>query len=240
MNAQRALAQLGKFCSSVAACRTTFPRWQRQFRELVQAWDARPVHNRKGETMTGAGLAGIVQTMLLDAGQAISIPLVVSRAAKGDYRPLNRHVPRGGGWNGQLMYWSIWCNEPWVGLGARGPWGTDFDTYAGAAIAEKLTACSAIPKRAEPRSLWTFPSGRTPVLAIAGGADPQDPISNLPTLRRSFPDSRAIVVPHFGHSFSSAGCLDGIVADFISRGTTKGLRTGCVGALIPPPFELPT
>ena len=24
---------------------------------------------------------------------------------------------------------SIWCNEPWAGLDAKGPWGTDFDSY---------------------------------------------------------------------------------------------------------------
>jgi pimeloyl-ACP methyl ester carboxylesterase len=241
VNAQHALAQIGKLCASVASCRTTFPHWQQQLRALVAAWNRHPVHNRKDETTTGTGLAGVIQNMLLDTNQAISIPLVVSRAAKGDYGPLNRQISKeSGAWNGQLMYWSIWCNEPWVGLDATGPWGTVFDSYTIASVASKLAACTAIPKRAEPRSLWTFPSGKTPVLAIAGGADPQDPITNLPKLGQSFPDSRAVVIPYFGHSFSSAGCLDGIVAAFISRGTTKGLRTDCIGALVPPPFELPS
>jgi len=137
------------------------------------------------------------------------------------------------------MYWSIWCNEPWVGLDAKGPWGTAFDSYTTASIRDRRLACSAVPERAEPASLWTFPRGRTPVLAIAGGADPQDPISNLPRLKQRFPDSCAIVIPAFGHEFGSGGCLDGVTAAFIARGTTRGLDTGCVGALIPPPFELP-
>lgn len=242
-NAQHSLAQIGRLCASDPDCRKAFPGWQRQFRELVRAWDRHPVRNRPGERTTGAGLAGVVQGMLLDLNEAVSIPLVVSRAARGDYGPLNRRLPKptanGAGPIRLLMFWSIFCNEPWVGLGAQGPWGTDFDGYATASITDKLLYCPNIPRRAEPRASWTFPSGSTPVLAIAGGADPQDPISNLPRLRQSFPDSRAVVVPYYGHEFGASGCLAGIVADVVTRGTTRGLDTHCVASLVPPPFELP-
>lgn len=59
---------------------------------------------------------------------------------------------------------SIWCNEPWAGLDATGPWGTDFDGYTTAEIAALRHACSSVPKRAEPRSLWALPTtSRVPV-----------------------------------------------------------------------------
>jgi len=240
-NAQSSLAQLARLCTSDPDCRTAFPNWRRQFRDLVKAWNVRPAQNRKNETISGDGLAGVVQGMLRDLDHAVSIPLVVSRAAKGDYGPLNRQLPASAGASGpprELMYWSIWCNEPWVGLDAKGPWGTDFDGLTRAALAGSGVACPAFPRRAEPRSLWRFPSGKTPVLAIAGGADPQDPISNLPRLRQSFPDSRAVVVPFYGHEFTSAGCLARITAQFVERRTTRKLDTSCVSALVPPPFEL--
>jgi pimeloyl-ACP methyl ester carboxylesterase len=136
---------------------------------------------------------------------------------------------------------SIWCNEPWTGLDASGPWGTDFDGYTTHQIAAFRRACSTVPKRAEPRSLWTLPvSSPVPVLALAGGADPQDPVGNLADLKRHFPDSRTIVFPHIGHQFNLGGCLDPILADFVDRGTTRGLDTsGCDGAVRVPPFELP-
>jgi pimeloyl-ACP methyl ester carboxylesterase len=80
-----------------------------------------------------------------------------------------------------------------------------------------------------------------PVLAVAGGADPQDPAANLADLKRHFPDSRTVVFPHLGHSWSGVGsCLDQTVTDFVERGTTKGLDTTCAGgAVVVPPFELP-
>ena len=135
---------------------------------------------------------------------------------------------------------SIWCNEPWVGLDAKGPWGTDFDSYTTAYIADFRQKCSSVPKRAEPRSLWRLPtSSRVPVVALVGGADPQDPVTNLSDLKRHFPDSRTVVLPHLGHDFSWDGACDAMLADFVARGTTKGLdTTPCVSEVVVPPFEL--
>ena len=178
--------------------------------------------------------------MLVDASKAPSIPLLVSRAAEGDYGPLNKAGNGDLAVSPQLMYWSIWCNEPWTGIEANGPWGTPFDSYATAFIATFRKGCTFMPKRAEPRSQWTFPaSDRVPVLAIAGGADPQDPITNLPDLKRNFPDSRSVILPHIGHAFGIGGCVDEIMTNLVAHGTTKGLvTTQCNGQIVVPPFQL--
>ena len=55
VNAQRALDQLAKLCASDPTCRKTFPGWERQFGELVKAWNAHPVHG-----MTGDEFASVV------------------------------------------------------------------------------------------------------------------------------------------------------------------------------------
>jgi hypothetical protein len=82
-------------------------------------------------------------------------------------------------------------------------------------------------------------SGRVPVLALVGGANPQDPITNLPDLKRRFPDSRTVVFPHQGHEFSWDGACDSMLSDFVTRGTTKGLdTTACVSEVMMPPFKL--
>ncbi len=236
VNAQRALDQLANLCASDSDCRQTFPGWERQFGELVKAWNADPEHG-----MTGDELAAIVHVMLLDLTKAVSIPLVVSSAAKGDYGPLED--ADSGDLEAELnrMSESIWCNEPWTGLDATGPWGTDFDSYTTARIAAFRNACSSVSKRAEPRSLWTLPAhSPVPVLALVGGADPQDPITNLSNLKQHFPDSRTIIFPHVGHSFGLGGCLYPILTDLVDRDTTKGLdTTRCDGAVAVPPFWLP-
>jgi pimeloyl-ACP methyl ester carboxylesterase len=235
VNAQRALDQLANLCASDPGCRNAFPGWERQFGELVKAWNAEPEHG-----MTGDQLASIVHVMLLDGTKAVSIPLVVSSAAKGDYGPLEDADSGDLDVELNLMSESIWCNEPWAGLDAKGPWGTDFDSYTTARIAAFRQACSSVPKRGEPRSLWRLPaSSRVPVLALVGGADPQDPVENLSDLKRHFPDSRTMIFPHVGHSFGLGGCLYLTLADFVDRGTTKGLDTTlCDGAVVVPPFEV--
>jgi len=237
VNAQRALDQLAALCSSEPACPTSFPGWERQFGELVRAWNAHP------GPMTGDELASVVHAMLLDLERAVSIPLVVSSAANGDFGPLER-AGSGDLHIGDLdvMGSSIWCNEPWVGLEAEGPWGTDFDSYTAAKIAAFRQECSSTAKRAEPRALWTLPvASRVPVLAVVGGADPQDPITNLHNLKQHFPDSRAVILPHTGHRFYIGSCVDQMMADFVARGTTKGLdTTRCDGLVVVPPFELAT
>jgi pimeloyl-ACP methyl ester carboxylesterase len=228
VNAQRALDQLAKACASEPECRAAFPGWERQFGELVKAWNARPVHGR-----TGDEFASVVHAMLRDLEKAVSIPLVVSRAVKGDFGPLSGDLnPRLG------LMTSIWCNEPWVGLDARGGWGTHFDSYAAAQIAAFRHQCDSAPIRRELRPLWTLPTASAvPLIAFVGGADPQNPITNLSGLKQHFPDSRTVVFPR--HDFNIGGCVDEIMADFADRGTAKGVdTTRCEGAVAVPPFVL--
>ncbi len=234
VNAQRALDQLAELCASQPDCRKAFPNWERQFGELVKAWNAHPVHG-----MTGDKFASVVHAMLLNLDKAISIPLVVSRAAAGDYAPLEH--AGSGDLNPTLgLMSSIWCNEPWTALDATGPWGTEFDSYTTAKIAAFRHQCNSVPTRAEPPSLWMLPaSSPVPVLALVGGADPQDPVTNLSNLKQHFPDSRTVVFPHIGHDFSIGGCVDEMMEEFVDRGTTKGVDTTlCNGAVVVPPFEL--
>lgn len=134
---------------------------------------------------------------------------------------------------------SIWCNEPWTGIDGTGLWGTQFDSYTAARIAAFRQSCSSVPKRDEPRSLWTLPTtSSVPVLAFAGGADPQDPPSNLSDLKQHFPDSRIVIFPHIGHQWGIGGCFDQIATDFVDRATTTGLDTTRCGAVVVPPFPL--
>jgi pimeloyl-ACP methyl ester carboxylesterase len=234
VNAQRALDQLAQFCAAERGCRKAFPSWERQFGALVKAWNVHPVHGT-----TGDELASVVHVMLLYGTEAVSIPLVVSHAAAGDYAPLED--AGSGDLDPSLgLMSSIWCNEPWAGLDATGPWGTEFDSFATAQIAAFRRRCDSVPKRAEPASLWRLPAAsRVPVLALVGGADPQDPVGNLSNLKAHFPDSRIVVFPRVGHSFNIGGCVDEMMVDLADRGTTRGVdTTRCAGAVVVPPFPL--
>jgi pimeloyl-ACP methyl ester carboxylesterase len=236
-NAQRALGLLAKRCAADIACRTHFPKWTQQLRTLVARWNRRPVELGAKGDISGDGLAGVVQGMLQDGTRAARIPFVVAQAAAGHYAPLAAEVDTGGAIN-SLMYWSIWCNEPWVGLGAKGPWHTLFDGYARASIDEHRMICRYIPKHASPAADWKRPHSDVPFLAIVGQADPQDPIGNLPGLRTAFPNSRVLTAPAQGHAVGQFGCIGELVGRVVDRGTVKGLDTSCLKFIVPTAFQL--
>ena len=51
VNAQRALDQLARLCASDPGCRKAFPGWERQFGELVKAWNAHPANGMTGDEL---------------------------------------------------------------------------------------------------------------------------------------------------------------------------------------------
>ncbi|HET8952706.1 MAG TPA: alpha/beta hydrolase, partial [Solirubrobacteraceae bacterium] len=219
------------------SCARAFPGWPQQLRSLIEAWNARPVALGPDVTLTGDGLAGLIQSLTLSASSAASIPLAVARAARGDYAPLARQLPSSGA-DSPLMFWSIWCNERWVGLDARGPWGTYLDGYAAAQLERYRSVCAYVPDHAEPASNLARVRSSVPVLALVGGADPQDPAANVAGLGAAMPKARVVVLPEHGHGVGQYGCLPNLVSLFVARGSAARLDVRCVRATEPPPFAL--
>jgi pimeloyl-ACP methyl ester carboxylesterase len=77
-----------------------------------------------------------------------------------------------------------------------------------------------------------------PLLALVGGADPQDPIGNLAGLGAALPNRRAIVVPGLGHAIGQYGCLPNLVAQFVDRANARRLDARCTRTIKPTPFVL--
>jgi pimeloyl-ACP methyl ester carboxylesterase len=236
-NGQRALDLVAKRCRGDLACRDHFPQWRRQLDELVAAWNRKPVKVAKVGRVDGDGLVSVIQSMLMSSTTAASIPFLVARAASGDYSVLADHVDPGGTGN-SVMYWTIWCNEPWVGLDAKGPWHTIFDGFATTSITEHRQSCRYMPKHPEPAAAWKRPHSDVPMLAIVGEADPQDPIGNLPGLETSFPNSRVITARGQGHAVGQNGCIGLLVARVVDRNSVKNLDTSCVRFIVPSAFQL--
>ena len=236
-NGQRALDLTARRCAREPGCARAFPSWPAQLRSLIEAWNARPVAVTREVTLTGDDLAGLIQYMTLSAASAASIPLVVSRAARGDYAPLAGQIPSSGAEN-PLMFWSIWCNERWVGLDAKGPWDTYLDGYVATQLERYRSVCAYVPDHAEPPSNHARVRSSVPVLALVGGADPQDPAANIAGLGAAMPKARIVVVPEHGHGVGQYGCLPKLVALFVDRASAATLDTRCVRTITPPPFAL--
>ena len=122
---------------------------------------------------------------------------------------------------------------------SHGPWGTILDGLTNLTLAQTRSVCAYIPKRAEPASAWTRVHSSVPTLVLAGQADPQDPIGNLPSLTKALPNSRVVTAPGQGHAVGQYGCLGTLVGRFIDRDGAKGLDTSCTRAIKPPTFLAP-
>lgn len=237
VNGQRALDLVATRCAREPACARAFPSWPAQLRALIENWNARPAAVSQQLTLSGDDLAGVIQLMTQNAATTASIPLVVSRAAAGRYAPLAAQIPTSGS-ESPVMYWSIWCNERWVGLDATGPWGTYLDGYVAAQLARYRFVCGYVPDHAEPASNLARVRSNVPALALVGGADPQDPAGNIAGLGTAMPKARVVVVPAHGHSVGQYGCLPRLVALFVERGSAAALDVRCVRTIEPPPFAL--
>jgi pimeloyl-ACP methyl ester carboxylesterase len=187
--------------------------------------------------LSGNDFAGVIQSMTQTAAAAAKIPLVVSSAAARKYAPLGGYLSSGGP-TLAIMYWSIWCNESWVGLDAKGPWGTYLDGNTEEALAEYRAVCAMFPRHAEPASSRTRVRSGVPLLALVGGADPQDPVANLAGLRQAMPKSRIVVAPDQGHAIGQYGCLPALTARFVERGSAASLDVSCARKIAPAEFAL--
>jgi hypothetical protein len=73
------------------------------------------------------------------------------------------------------------------------------------------------------------------VLLLSGEVDPASPHWLGVEVARHLPNSLQVTIPHGGHGYFSA-CLSEITAEFISKGSAKGLHTSCVQSVRRPPF----
>ena len=95
-----------------------------------------------------------------------------------------------------------------------------------------------MPKSSQPAWTKTRIRSDKPVLLVVGGADPQDPLSNVSNAKRELSGSRTVVVPNGGHGSIQLGCMPRVAEQFVDRGTAVGLDVGCVARYRPPAFRL--
>jgi pimeloyl-ACP methyl ester carboxylesterase len=234
-NGEKALDAVAARCFDQPACRTAYPRWRSQLTRLIRAWNARPARIPGVGRVNGDRLADVIQSLTLSAEGAAIVPYIVAEAARGNFAPLAPHVG-GTGITRSAMFWSIMCTEPWVGLASRRTGGSYLGGFTRSTLATDRRVCSHLRLRPEARAPWRLPYSRVPVLALVGGADPQDPLGNLTGLRRRLPNSTIVVAHGMAHTVGQYGCLGALVSKFVDRGGGKRLDTACVKAIRPPHF----
>lgn len=242
---ERALGGVLDECAADEACRAAFPDLRAEAKAVLERLLRGPVEVSVKHPQTGKSVpvklsrdlaAEAIRYMLYQSGAASRIPLFIHLAARGDFAPLaesailyrQRIVATGS--NG--MYLSVTCAEdlPRIkpGEGERNAANTFLGDYR---LRQQRAACDLWPRAEMPRDYAEPTRADVPALILTGQWDPVTPPAYGDTAARHLPDSLHLVVPHGGHGFGGLeglGCIQNIVADFVNRGTTKGLDTSCV------------
>jgi pimeloyl-ACP methyl ester carboxylesterase len=245
-NAERALDIQFARCARQSDCHRDYPQPRRQLAELL-ARKPRRVEIEAGTfTLRPDDVARTVDALSETAESAGLIPYELNAAVHGDYVPLARSYwqevgpdldPR----SRLAASWVILCSEPWA----------DFDpaTTARAAAGSYLTsaavararlfrrACDVVPRGPVPANAAVNEVARAPVLLLAGGADPLDPVANLRGWHRAFPNGRLVVVRGAGHGTIEYDCVQVLVARFVAAGSARGLDASCARHISLPAFE---
>jgi hypothetical protein len=79
------------------------------------------------------------------------------------------------------------------------------------------------------------------VLLISGFLDSATPPENGEKVARYLPNNLHIVVRYGSHSYTGMSpCVDNVMADFILRGSSRGIETSCVDRIPQTPFQVST
>ncbi|MBC8031107.1 MAG: alpha/beta fold hydrolase [Pyrinomonadaceae bacterium] len=245
---ERALDGVIAECAADEACRAAFPNLraeaktvlERSLRGPVEVDVKQPGTGKSTRVQLSRDLAGeAIRYMLYQSGAASRLPLFIHLAAQGNFTPLAesavfyRQQIVATGSNG--MYLSVTCAEdlPWIkpGEGERNAANTFLGDYR---LRQQRAACALWP-RAELSKDYAEPTrANVPALILTGQWDPVTPPLYGDAVAKYLPNSLHVVVPHGGHGFGGLeglDCLQKLVADFVNRGTTKGLDTSCVNSI---------
>ena len=95
-------------------------------------------------------------------------------------------------------------------------------------------ACNEWPRGEVEKDYFKPVRANVPVLITTGKLDPVTPPLYGDRVARNMPNSLHVVVPSGGHGFSGLkgdDCIDGLIANFFSKASVKGLDTSCVRSI---------
>ena len=241
-NAQRTLDLLLDDCGREAACAAAFPDLKGDWRRLLVRLDAGPVSipTREGPVMAERGpvLERLRALMTTNFGQQ-RIPLIIHRAAAGDFSLL---APEGQGAPGGIaegMYLSVVCAEGTLRItddAARmAADGTFLRDYR---VSEQRGACREWAPGTIGLEPMVFPPGPK-VLFLAGGRDHVADPAWAEALSRRMPGSRVVRLEPMSHGIEGVEgieCFDSLAITFLSAGALSEDDLACVQTMRAPPF----
>ena len=250
-SAARAMDLLLGECERDARCHAAFPQIRDDRNNVLAQLEKQPARVEYSPPGKAAptpveiqrGVFGEkIRTWMYDRDKAARIPLIVHRAAQGDFAPFLQQAiaPSIPDFVADGMYLSVTCAEdvPFINQeeAAKLTAGNPFGNYR---VFQQTRACQVWPRGEIPTDFLNPVSSNAPVLIFSGNMDPVTPPKYGEEVARHLPNSRHVVIPQAGHGvdgLTDPGCIDRIAIDFLDKGDAKNLDVSCVDHMSPPPF----
>ncbi|HYO62574.1 MAG TPA: alpha/beta hydrolase [Pyrinomonadaceae bacterium] len=247
--AQHAMNRLVADCADDAACRAAFPNLREEFRAVLDRLQRAPASVELTNPFTGkpqrvrlarGPFTERLRLMLYSRNAASMVPLLIHRAYQGDFRPfllaalpqarnLQRSISLG-------LYFTVTCSEsvPFITEEevSRETDGTFIGDYR---VRVHQRACREWARADVPSRFTNAVSSDAPVLLLSGEADPASPHWLGAEAARHLPNGLQLTILSGAHDYFS-DCIGDITAEFLSRGSARGLNTICISAVRRPPF----
>ena len=250
-SAARAMDLLLGECEQDAACHAAFPQIRDDWKHVLAQSEKQPAHVEysppgKAAPVTVEIQRGVfaekIRTWMYGRNKAARIPLIIHRAAQGDFAPFLKQAiaPSIPDFIADGMYLSVTCAEdvPFIDqeeaarLNANNPFGN----YR---VFQQTRACGMWPRGEIPADYLEPVRSNAPVLIFSGNMDPVTPPKYGAEVARDLPNSRHVIIPEGAHEvdgLADPGCIDRIALEFLDKGDAKDLDVSCVERMARPPF----
>lgn len=251
-NTEAALERLLEDCAADPDCAADYPFLRQQLDQILDQLKMSPAMVPIINPITGVpenvtftynNFIHGVRSMLYRTSASKWIPAFIHWAANGVFAPIAEYTADYlYGINNNIMdgmYLCVTCTEtiPYIDYAeARAlAQGTFMGTYR---LDQQKNACEWWVRGEHPADFHEMYPMNIPALIISGEIDPVTPPPHGEELAGYLPNSLHVIIPNAGHEFGTVweGCLDDIVAQFISQGSVDGLDASCVNQHVRPPF----
>jgi len=244
--AHHAMNALMEDCAADSACRASFPNLKGEFEGILAALDTRPAtfevanptsHVKESVRMSRGAFVERLRLMLYDLDRASRVPLLVHRAAQGDWVPFAITTSAGVTPGVSAMYLTVTCSETVPRITEDDIVRETRDTFVGEyRTRTHLRACQEWPRSEVPAAYYEPVASDVPVLILSGELDAATPPRFASAVARSLPNSRHIVIRNAGHASYWHECPQRLAAEFLAAGSARGLDAACVQQMRRPPF----
>jgi pimeloyl-ACP methyl ester carboxylesterase len=247
----RAMDLLLGECEQDARCNAAFPQIRDDWKNALAQLEKQPARgvyfpSDKSAPATVEIQRGVfgekIRTWMNARDKAARIPLIIHRAADGDFAPFFQEAmkPSIPDFVADGAYLSVTCAEdvPFINQEEAAKLNAD-NPFGNYRVFQQTRACGMWPRGEIPTDFLEPVHSDAPVLIFSGNMDPVTPPKYGEEVARHLPNSRHVVIPEAGHGvdgLADPGCMDRIAIEFLDKGDAKNLDVSCVERMAPPPF----